>query len=207
MRLDTPPLTEASTRAAAAAAADVSKQLCQTCRAAEDLVQGASSDSNGAQAAAAAPSLTREAITSAAQQYSLAGGKEQLQQRHQVLCSSSGAHTAEDGSDLAEEVRQVPPGRRGQAAVKARPQQPHVTSSDPNTVPGVSSESLPAEAGNRLSHSQCGQADDGVRLQRPHELIGRELFITASMLNHSCDPNCLVVREQGHASIVTQRPI
>ena len=44
-------------------------------------------------------------------------------------------------------------------------------------------------------------------LQRPHELIGRELFITASMLNHSCEPNCLVVREAGHARIVTQAPI
>ena len=51
------------------------------------------------------------------------------------------------------------------------------------------------------------QPEDRKGLQRPHELIGRELFITASMLNHSCEPNCLVVREAGHARIVTQAPI
>ena len=209
MQLDMPPLTEASGCAAAAAAAvDVSKQLCQTCIAAEYLAQGASSNGNGAQTAAGAPSLTREGIASAAQQHCSAGGTERSQQRHQVSCNSGGAHTAADGPDLADEGGQVSPGRRGQVAGKARQQQqPHRVSPDHHNAPGVSSESLPAEAGTRLHHSLCSQAEKIVRLQRPHELIGRELFITASMLNHSCDPNCLVVREQGHASIVTQRPI
>ena len=183
----------------------LSKQPSQACTAEADPLQGASDNSNGAPAAALSP--TREGTTSAAQQHSLARGKERLQQRHEVSCSFSGAHTAADGPNLAEGGGLVAPGRCSQAAGKARPQQPHRVSSDPDHAPGVSSESLPAEAGSRLSHSRCGQAEEGVRLQRPHELIGRELFITASMLNHACDPNCLVVREQGHASIVTQRPI
>ena len=132
------------------------------------------------------------------------GAVDQQQCLRQAALSSPGL---DSGSALEEEGGQVSPGRRGQAAGTARPQQPHRISSDPDHAPGVSSEPLPAEAGNRLSHSQCGQAEERVRLQRLHELIGRELFITAAMLNHSCDPNCLVVREQGHASIVTQRPI
>ena len=209
MQLDTPLLTKASghAAAAAAAAAEVGKQLSQTCIAAEHLAQGASSNGDGAQAAAGAPILTREGTASAAQRVSLAGGKERLQHRPQPSCDSSDINTAPDGPHLEEDAGQVAPGRCSQAAGKARPQQPHRISSDPDHAPGVSSEPLPAEAGNRLSHSQGGQAEERVRLQRPHELIGRELFITASMLNHSCNPNCLVVREQGHASIVTQRPI
>ena len=57
------------------------------------------------------------------------------------------------------------------------------------------------------SQASSQQPEDRRSLQRPHELIGRELFITSSMLNHSCEPNCMVLREAGHARIVTQAPI
>jgi hypothetical protein len=39
------------------------------------------------------------------------------------------------------------------------------------------------------------------------ELIGRELHIKASFLNHSCAPNCMVRRGVGRAAIVTLRAI
>jgi hypothetical protein len=39
------------------------------------------------------------------------------------------------------------------------------------------------------------------------DLIGRELYVAASMINHSCRPNCLVVRTTGHASVVAQDTI
>ena len=132
---------------------------------------------------------------------------EHLQQLHQVSCDSSDTHIAADGPVLAEEGGQIALGLRSQKAGKAHSQEPHKFPSNPYHAQGVSREPLPAEAGNNVRQKQCGQPYGSVRLQRPHELIGRELFITASMLNHSCDPNCLVVREQGHASIVTQRPI
>lgn len=64
-----------------------------------------------------------------------------------------------------------------------------------------------SEATNAAGDQQSSQMDDSQSLQRPHELIGRDLFITAAMLNHSCEPNCLIVREAGHAKIVTQCPI
>ena len=68
------------------------------------------------------------------------------------------------------------------------------------------------ETGSRAGPQYCSGATQSTAesrqsLQRAHELVGRELFITASMLNHSCEPNCLVVRGAGHASIITQRPI
>ncbi len=63
------------------------------------------------------------------------------------------------------------------------------------------------DAPNTAVSQASTQPEDRKNLQRPHELIGRELFITASMLNHSCEPNCLVVREAGHARIVTKAPI
>ncbi len=66
--------------------------------------------------------------------------------------------------------------------------------------------------GSRADPQSCSAASHSTAerrqsLQRAHELVGRELFITASMLNHSCEPNCTVIRGAGHASIVTQRPI
>ena len=185
----------------------LSEQPSRTCIAAQYLAHGASSSSDGAQAAAAAPSLTREGIISAGQRQSTAGGKERLQQRCQASCDSRQAHTAADGLDLTEEGGQVAPVLRSQTTGLMYSQQPHRCSSDPDHAQGVSSEPLPAEAGSCWREGQRSPASGSVRLQRPHELIGRELFITASMLNHSCDPNCLVVREGGHASIVTQRPI
>lgn len=57
------------------------------------------------------------------------------------------------------------------------------------------------------SQARSQQPEDGKSLQRPHELIGRELFITASMLNHSCEPNCIVLRKADHARIVTRASI
>ena len=63
------------------------------------------------------------------------------------------------------------------------------------------------ETSNAAGSQPGNLSADEKSLQRPHELIGRELFITASMLNHSCEPNCVVVREAGHAKIVSQGPI
>lgn len=37
------------------------------------------------------------------------------------------------------------------------------------------------------------------------ELIGRELYITASLLNHSCRPNCVVVRGMPSGAVRAQR--
>ena len=186
----------------------LSQQPSPTCMAEEQgLVQDAYSNGPCPQAAAAAPSLAMEGITSATQPCHLAGGSERLQQRRQVSCSSSGARTAADGLGLAETAGQVAPGLRSQTTGRAHSQRRHSFSSDPDHAQRGSTESLPAEAGTHLRQGQCGQAEGSMRLQRSHELIGRELFITASMLNHSCEPNCLVVRGQGQASIITQRPI
>ena len=38
-------------------------------------------------------------------------------------------------------------------------------------------------------------------------LIGRELHIAASFVNHACAPNCVLVREGGSATVVALRPI
>ena len=39
------------------------------------------------------------------------------------------------------------------------------------------------------------------------ELVGRELHIKASFLNHSCAPNCLVMRGRGRGAVVALQPI
>ena len=39
------------------------------------------------------------------------------------------------------------------------------------------------------------------------ELIGRELYIRASLLNHSCRPNCVVIRGLSSGSVQTLRDI
>ena len=82
----------------------------------------------------------------------------------------------------------------------------HVSNSRPDTAPDVSESHIDATtAGSSQPSNSRSKSKTG--LQRPHELIGRELFIAASMLNHSCKPNCVVAREAGHARIVTQGPI
>ena len=43
--------------------------------------------------------------------------------------------------------------------------------------------------------------DDKIKHGTRLELVGRELYITASFLNHSCAPNCCVERGAGVASI------
>ncbi|KAK9811310.1 hypothetical protein WJX72_001575 [[Myrmecia] bisecta] len=52
-------------------------------------------------------------------------------------------------------------------------------------------------------------ADSGVPVERPcrEELIGRELYITASYFNHSCAPNCMVVRDAGWATVTAQQDV
>jgi hypothetical protein len=95
-----------------------------------------------------------------------------------------------------------------------KPQQVHCSKACRNCQPPADDNGMAClpEADRRAGPQHCSGANDSAAqsrqsLQRPHELVGRELFITASMLNHSCDPNCLVVRGAGHVSIVTQRPI
>ena len=41
--------------------------------------------------------------------------------------------------------------------------------------------------------------DQGTKVSGKEEVIGREMYISASFFNHSCEPNCVKTRDQGTA--------
>ncbi|GAB4821965.1 hypothetical protein N2152v2_009011 [Parachlorella kessleri] len=73
-----------------------------------------------------------------------------------------------------------------------------------------------AAAGKSRPRQQVeGKSGPGQQLRQNQEqqsaskpgLIGRELYITASFFNHSCEPNCVVQRGFKTATVATQRAI
>lgn len=86
---------------------------------------------------------------------------------------------------------------RGVCASDTGQQQQQVTSAA--TSAAVLEQPEAGEGGTGMHRMQGGKDRE--------ELIGRELYITASMLNHSCRPNCLVVRSTGRSTVVAQDSI
>ena len=65
------------------------------------------------------------------------------------------------------------------------------------TQQSKSSASRPTEA--ELSQVQRGRAASGIQKAK-EDVIGREMYITASFFNHSCEPNCVKKRVHGQHS-------
>lgn len=79
------------------------------------------------------------------------------------------------------------------------------TSAESNQQSSVgSAESLTGVDGSDLA-AQVGCSDQaqainqGATVSGKEEVIGREMYITASFFNHSCEPNCVKTRKQGSA--------
>ena len=149
----------------------------------------------------------------------LAAAKEEIP--HSAATAAAAVRAQEASNIVAETAHAMqqlhPEGQLhspGATHAARKPQPVHCSKACRNCQPPADDIGMacPREAGRKAGMQHCSGASDSAAqsrqsLQRPHELVGRELLITASMLNHSCDPNCLVVRGAGHVSIVTQRPI
>lgn len=62
-----------------------------------------------------------------------------------------------------------------------------------------SKSSAPQHTQAELSQVQRGRAAAGIQ-QAKEDVIGREMYITASFFNHSCEPNCVKKRAHGQHS-------
>ena len=80
-------------------------------------------------------------------------------------------------------------------------------------VAPTSPEGPNAEQPQQLCKDNVADNEKLQRLQRPvkEDVIGREMYITASFFNHSCEPNCVKHRslgqQSGVATITALRPI
>ena len=64
------------------------------------------------------------------------------------------------------------------------------------SLTGVDGSDLAAQIG---CSDQAQATDQGATVSGKEEVIGREMYITASFFNHSCEPNCVKTRKQGSA--------
>ncbi|DBB02866.1 TPA: hypothetical protein ACH3X1_013472 [Trebouxia sp. C0004] len=66
-----------------------------------------------------------------------------------------------------------------------------------------SKSSAPRHTEAELSQVQRGRAATGIQKAK-EDVIGREMYITASFFNHSCEPNCVKTRVHGqHSGLAT----
>lgn len=95
-------------------------------------------------------------------------------------------------------------GRHTVCRDEAGAQLPGHTVENGNTEKGKTEDSkatqqLPLYGTSSRSLVQNSAADPAAALSGGEEVIGREMYITASLFNHSCEPNCVKRREQGQA--------
>ncbi len=73
------------------------------------------------------------------------------------------------------------------------------TEAELSQVTQQSKSSAPRHTEAELSQVQRGRAASGIQKAK-EDVIGREMFITASFFNHSCEPNCVKKRVHGRHS-------
>ena len=78
-------------------------------------------------------------------------------------------------------------------------------------MPDAAAQAGPSLAGGVLPKPDGRVVDPADTLARgPHAqevLVGRELYIAGSFVNHACAPNCVLVRGRGWATVTTLRPL
>ncbi|CAL8469524.1 g9065 [Coccomyxa elongata] len=103
--------------------------------------------------------------------------------------------------------------------------QQHSSAAEPAAVPEATIDRVPAAPDQTASVASAGRSmfnsadvescdtagssahDLRERATAAEELIGRELYIRASLLNHSCHPNCVVARSAATAAVHALRDI
>ncbi|DBA72574.1 TPA: hypothetical protein ACH3X2_010328 [Trebouxia sp. C0005] len=65
-----------------------------------------------------------------------------------------------------------------------------------------SKSSAPWHTEAELSQVQRGRAASGIHKAK-EDVVGREMYITASFFNHSCEPNCIKKRVHGHSGLAS----